>query len=167
MKLPGEEASNKMRSSTSHRRAMMLSVFWDRHGIIMLDFLPIGRTMNAKYYSDLVVEVRRKRRKQRNTPLWLLHDNAPIHKAAVMDSTIENAGLTLIQHPPYSPALAPSDFWLFNRLKKHLRGHHFDTDQELQESVEVFFSSLSEDFFEDAFSCLLERWRKCVENNGG
>ena len=71
-----------------------------------------------------------------NVPLWLLPDNAPIQKAAVTESDVRNAGLTLVQHPPYSPDLAPSDFWLFNHLKKHLRGHHFDTDQE---SVERFF----------------------------
>ena len=68
-KLPGEKPTKKMRSSSSHRRVMMLSVFWDRHGIIMTDFAPKGTTINAQHYSNLVRCARQKRRKQKNTPL--------------------------------------------------------------------------------------------------
>jgi len=41
----------------------------------------------------------------------------------------------ILDHPPYSPNLAPSDFHLFLRLKKHLAGKKFDDDDEVQEEV--------------------------------
>lgn len=165
-KLPGEKPTKKMRSSSSHRRVMMLSVFWDRHGIIMTDFAPKGTTINAQYYSNLVRCARKKRRKQKNTPLWLLHDNAPVHTAAITQAAIRDAGLTFVDHPPYSPDLAPSDFWLFNHLKKHLRGKIFNDEEEICDSVEQFLSSRTPDFFNDAFVSLLKRWKKCCEEMG-
>jgi len=35
----------------------------------------------------------------------------------------------LLEHPPYSPDLAPSDFWLFPHLKKFLRGKRFSNEE--------------------------------------
>ena len=134
-KLPGEKPTRKMRSSSSHRRVMMLSVFWDRHGIIMTDFTPKGKTINAQHYSNLVQRARKMRRKQKNTPLWLLHDNAPVHTAAISKAAVSDAGLTIVDLPHYSP----SDFWLLNHLKKHMRGKQLN-DDEPRDSVEQFLS---------------------------
>jgi hypothetical protein len=38
---------------------------------------------------------------------------------------IEELGFTLMPQPPYSPDLAPCDFFLFSYLKQHLEGKHF------------------------------------------
>ena len=59
------------RPCSSHQRVIILSVFWDRHWIIMTDYAFKGTTINAQFYSNLVECVRQKRRKQKNTPLWL------------------------------------------------------------------------------------------------
>jgi [histone H3]-lysine36 N-dimethyltransferase SETMAR len=165
-KLPGEKPSLKMRTGTSHGRAMMLSIFWDHKGVILMDFADKGITINAAYYSQLVATARKNRRKQKNTPLWFLHDNAPVHTAGVSRATIEGAGLVLVDHPPYSPDLAPSDFYLFRHLKKHLRGTQFGSKDDLKVAVEDFFNACPRDFFKNAFSELIIRWRKCVERNG-
>ena len=165
-KLPGENPSLKMRTGTSHRRAMMLSVFWDQKGIIHTDFVDNGVKINSAYYSQLVATTRHKRRKQRKTPLWFLQDNAPVHTAGVSRATIEAAGLTLVDHPPYSPDLAPTDFWLFRHLKKHLRAKTFQSNDDLRVTVETFFDDSPQDFFKRAFDELVARWQKCVERNG-
>jgi hypothetical protein len=39
--------------------------------------------------------------------------------------------IEILPHPPYSPDLAPSDFFLFPNLKKQLKGIHFDSDEEV------------------------------------
>ena len=55
-KLPGEKPSLKyMRSGTSHGRTWMLSIFWDANGVVSMDFADKHTTINAKYYSDLIV----------------------------------------------------------------------------------------------------------------
>ena len=165
-KLPGEKPSIKMRSGTSHRRMLMLSIFWDSKGVVHMDFADKAVRINAEYYIDLVATARKKRRRQAGTPLWYLHDNAPIHTAGISQARIEHAGLTLLQHPPYSPDLAPSDYYLFRHLKKHLRGKSFTGVEDLQRAVEEFFGNCTPDFFKKAFLELLHRWQKCVERGG-
>jgi hypothetical protein len=50
---------------------------------------------------------------------------------------------TVIPHPPYSPDLAPSDFFLFPKMKFRLKGRRFDTTEEIQaESQEVLKTHL-------------------------
>jgi transposase len=145
----------------------MFSIFWCRKGIITYDFCEKGTTINATYFSQLVAECKRKKRKSPNMPLWLLIDNAPVHSACISQETIAKCGFTSLRHPPYSPDIAPSDFYLFNYMKKHLRGHHFSTADDLKEAVVNYLSSLEESFFVAAFDDLVKRWKKLVANEGG
>jgi histone-lysine N-methyltransferase SETMAR len=48
----------------------------------------------------------------------------------------------VLDHPLYSPALAPSNFHLFLHLKKYLTGKKFDNDEEVQEEVMTWFKDL-------------------------
>jgi histone-lysine N-methyltransferase SETMAR len=165
-KFPGEPSSKKMRSSTSHRKSLMLSVFWDANGIILSDFARNGVRIDSAYYSNLVQSARKLRRKSRVSKLYYLHDNAPIHTSVVSTSKIESCGLELLRHPPYSPDLAPSDFYMFNHLKKSLRGQHFASKEDLRDAVMEFFTEKSPDFFKIAFLDLADRWKKCVDVKG-
>jgi hypothetical protein len=40
--------------------------------------------------------------------------------------------MVVIPHPPYSPDLAPCDFFLFPKMKLKLKGRRFDTTEEIQ-----------------------------------
>ena len=63
---------------------------------------------------------------------WFLHhDNAPSHTALVLRDHYAKISTYIVPQPPYSPALAPCDFWLFPKLKRPLRGHRFDTIVEI------------------------------------
>jgi histone-lysine N-methyltransferase SETMAR len=52
----------------------------------------------------------------------------------------------ILDHPPHSPDLAPSDFHLFLHLKKHLVGKKFDDVDEVQEEVMTWFKVQAADF---------------------
>lgn len=161
-----EQTPKKLRSGTTHKRELMLSVFWDSKGVILVDFLEKKRTMNSEYYCDLLTRTRSLRRKPRNFPLWLLHDNAPIHTSQRTLNTLNTTGFELISHPPYSPDMAPSDFYLFQHLKKHLRGKKFNDAEELRQSVNAWFESKPTSFFSCAFEQLLKRWKSVIEVQG-
>ena len=60
------------------------------------------------------------------------HDNAPSHQASTTQETIDRRSIEVLGHPPYSPDLAPCDFFLFLTLKKILRGPQFDDVADLQ-----------------------------------
>jgi len=78
----------------------------------------------------------------------------------------DNFGFEVLDHPPYSPDLAPSDVWLFGTLKKHLRGIHFTSDEEVQAATIKWFREQPEQFYSDGFQKLIERWRRCIERLG-
>jgi len=99
----------------------MCTVFWDRKGILLVDFLPQGSTINA---GGVVI----------------IHDNAFPHTAAATQNLITTFGWEQFDHPPYSPDLAPSDFHLFLPLKSFLAGQQFH-DNEVKEAVTTCFAS--------------------------
>ena len=117
-KFPTEGCSRKLRTGTSHGRAFMLSIFWDQSGSLFTDFASKDTRINSTYYCDLLQKCRRIRRKQRGVPLWLLHDNAPIHTSAESMGVIANSDFVLLTHPLHSPDLAPNEFYLFRNLKE-------------------------------------------------
>jgi hypothetical protein len=72
----------------------------------------------------------------------------------------------ILDHPPYSPDLASSDFHMFLRLKKHLAGEKFDDDDEVQEEVMTWFKGQAADFYDSGIQKLVPRLNKCMDNAG-
>jgi len=54
--------------------------------------------------------------------VWLFHDNAPAHKSLVAQQAVCDCEFVQLNHPAYSPDLAPSDYFLIRNLKYRLRG---------------------------------------------
>ncbi|KAL7723955.1 hypothetical protein ACLKA6_019947 [Drosophila palustris] len=104
---------------------VMASVFWDAHGIIFIDYLQKGQTINSDYYMALLerlkAEIAKKRPHMAKKKVLFHQDNAPCHKSMKTMAKLNELGFELLPHPPYSPDLAPSDYWLFADLKKMLR----------------------------------------------
>ena len=104
-------------------------------------------------------------RLERNTFL-LHHDNTrPPCSAQTLDA-VTSLKFTLVPHPPFSPDLAPSDFWLFPKLKKTLKGQHLSSDAEVEKAVRKWISSQPETFFMDRMNKWIDRLKKCVAVNG-
>ncbi|UYV79713.1 hypothetical protein LAZ67_18000385 [Cordylochernes scorpioides] len=102
---------------------IMVSVFWDSEGVLLLDFLNKGQTITGDYYANLVKQLREaikeKRRGKLSRKIVYHQDNAPSHRSLQAMATIYDSGFELLPHAPYSPDLAPSDFKLFPHLKNH------------------------------------------------
>ena len=64
--------------------------------------------------------------------------------------------------PPYSPDLAPCDFWLFPKL----RGCRYETNEEMKEAVTKVIDTLTQEVFHGAFQKLLLRYNKCIATGG-
>jgi histone-lysine N-methyltransferase SETMAR len=68
----------------------------------------------------------------------LLHcDNARRHTDRATQKKIQELQWDLLEHPPYSPDLAPIDFHLFGPLKRHFVGKHFADDEEVEREVRI------------------------------
>ena len=72
--------------------------------------------------------LKEKRRGLVTKGILFLHDNALAHRTLVTQKKLAYLGFQCLDHPPYSPDLAPSDYHLFPGLKKQLKGRHFSSD---------------------------------------
>jgi histone-lysine N-methyltransferase SETMAR len=68
----------------------------------------------------------------------------------------------LLEHPPYSPDLAPSDFCLFPKFKLFLAGQCFSSNQEAIAPVEGCFADLTKNHYSDGIMEMKHRWKKNV-----
>jgi len=149
---------------------VMASVFWDAEGVIMIDYLKKGHTINGEHYANqlrkLRQEIKIKRRGKLRRGVWLLQDNAPVHTAQVAVAAAHDCGFRILPHPPYSPDLAPSDFFLFPNLKSDLRGRRFNSDDDVINAVEDFLEGCDKQWYKDGLMMLEKRWKKCIEVKG-
>jgi len=151
---------------------VLASMFWDQEDILLIDYLPKGQTINAEYYSSLLVQlkdilkekccgaVRSPRgscscptmprltghlQPRRNWPTW--------------------ASIVLITHPilwiwPWS------DSHLFPGLKKQLKVRHFLSNTEVIAAAETWLDRQPSEFFLIGLQ-KLEHWAKrCTELRG-
>ncbi|GFR80642.1 U7 snRNA-associated Sm-like protein LSm11 [Elysia marginata] len=72
----------------------------------------------------------------------------------------------LLEHPRYSPDLAPCDFHLFPKMKENLRGQRFETEEDILRATKVAIKNLDKCSYITAFKDWLQRIEKCA-NNGG
>jgi histone-lysine N-methyltransferase SETMAR len=73
----------------------------------------------------------------------------------------------ILEHPPYSPDLAPSDFHVFGPLKKHMCGKRFADDEEDETEARKWLRQQSKYFCAASFDVLVKRWDKCINVGGG
>ena len=79
---------------------------------------------------------------------------------------MHECGFTLLDHPPYSPDLALSDYFLFQNMKKHLAGRYYRAGEEVIAAVEEFFRDQDGGFYSIGIQELQHRWKKCVDRKG-
>lgn len=149
---------------------VMATVFWDVRGIIYIDYLAKGKTITGEYYSSLLsrlsYEIKAKRPHLKKKKILLHQDNARVHTCTVSMAKIMELKFELLPHPPYSPDLAPSDFFLFPNLKKWLGGQRFMSDDEVITKTEEYFEGFSSSYYLDGIRRLEKRLDKCVELKG-
>ncbi|GFU75811.1 mariner Mos1 transposase [Trichonephila clavipes] len=121
---------------TISTRKVMATLLWDRHGVLLVEFMQQGTTINTAAYCATLTKLRRaiqnKRRGLLTSTVLLLHDNARPHSAINTQNLIRSFECEQIDHPPYSPDLAPGDFHLSRYLKEFLGGKRFDTADEVK-----------------------------------
>jgi transposase len=83
---------------------------------------------------------------------WQQHiDNAPAHTALSVGEFLANKQITVLEHPPYSPDLAPNNFFLFPKIKHILKGRHFDDVDDIRSNTTADLKAIPQNLFENCF----------------
>lgn len=155
---------------SSDKRKIMATVFRDSEGVLMVDILPPNKTVDALYYCELLDrlrgEIQSKRRGKLSKGIILLHDNARPHTTTLTTDKFKELGWSLLPYPPYSPDLAPSDFFLLENLEIFLREKICREKEELEREISNFFDQKPIEFYASAFKQFRSRLHQCITNKG-
>jgi histone-lysine N-methyltransferase SETMAR len=122
---PGETPPEMARHTIQDRK-IMVTIAWNPLGFPLIVALPKGRTCNAEYYHDNILAALLQLQPEDDGRKLVVHaDYARTHTAQKCRTFCEENGLRLASHPPYSPDLAPSDFFPFGGVKERLKGMVF------------------------------------------
>ena len=154
------------RSETKSTHKLLMIPFFDSIGMVYMHRVPTGQIVNKDYYVEVLREFRKRFRRKRpalfKSGLWHFHqDNAPVYNSILITDYLSKMGIKTVPHRPYSPDLAPWDFWLFPKL----RGCRYETIEEMKEAVTKIIDTLTQEDFHGALKKLLEQY-KCIAARG-
>jgi histone-lysine N-methyltransferase SETMAR len=145
-------------------------LFWDFQGILLADFKEQKPTVTGEYYASLIYKlkdaIKEKHRGKLSGGVRLLHGNAHAHTSVAAKAAIQCCGLQELNHPACSPDLAPSDYFLFSKLKSDLRGKEFTSDEEYISAVLDHFKDKNSEYFFSGIQKLINLSKKCIETKG-
>ena len=139
------------------------------------DFIANDRNASLKMMEEALnisretirTRIRRIRPEYRDPESWsLLHDNAPSHTSIIVRQFMARNQVCVLNHPPYSPDLAPCDFSLFPKLKLKLKGCFFNDISTIETAATRALEAIPQNELEHAFESLLNRCKKCIEIGG-
>ena len=154
----------KTRMSKSKIKSTLIC-FFDTQGVVHKEFVSQGQTVNQQYYREVLERLRKRIHLVRPeiADNWMQHhDNPPCHTAISVNECLTKKGIRVVLQPPYSPDLSPSDFFLFPKLKFHLKGRHFGTVDNIQKVVRDQLRALPHEGFQHCYRKWEQRLRWCV-----
>jgi len=86
----------------------------------------------------------------------LHHNNTPCHRAVSINEFLAEKSIPVVPQPPYSLDLSPCDFFFFPWLKNHLKGRHFGTLDNIQNSVTDELKGIPAEAFQHCY----KQWKQ-------
>ena len=96
----------------------------------------------------------------------ILHDNTRPHASGAVLEILEKYGCQVIPHPPYSTDMSPTDFDLFPKLKKPLRGKCFRSTEEVSKEVNRVIRRTNNEGVLTGIQDLPKSWTAVIKHNG-
>ncbi|CAF1652759.1 unnamed protein product, partial [Adineta ricciae] len=125
--------------------------------------------INSDVYSaqldrlEAAIKVKRPRKKNH---IVFHHDNAKPHVAHQVTQSIDDKGWELLEHPPYSPTEAPTDYHVNRSLKNWQAGKIYDDLDDLVDDVKAWIASKDRHFFARGIDLLPSKWEAVIEVDG-
>ncbi|GBL98375.1 Mariner Mos1 transposase [Araneus ventricosus] len=160
---PGESSGSVARRALTNKKVLPC-IWWDCRRIIYKEYLNSRQTINSAIYSNILIKVRNaileKRRNEFRRKVVLFHQDYTRPYVSTMTGwALYKLEWDLMQHPPYSLDMAPSDFYLLSHLQLNLDGEVFNSNEEVINEVDLFLDSRTPQFFAEG----IEKFPKCWE----
>ncbi|PIC25506.1 hypothetical protein B9Z55_018410 [Caenorhabditis nigoni] len=142
-----------------HPKKVMLSVWWGVDGPIYWELLPEGKTITGDLYTTQLRNLKKAvdRSALKDKKVYYQHDNARPHVSKQVKQELMGYGWNVLPHPPYSPDLAPSDYWLFGDMTRAFEGRSFNSRGAVEAALKQYFASRPTGFYRNGIHKLRER----------
>ena len=149
----------------------ILHVFFSVDEIMASKVVLQSITVNRNFYNNkvlpMVFKKFAKKRGRRTVQGVMLHyDNTAPNRMKAITNYLKEKCVTLLPHPPYSPDLAPCDFFLFPKIKKELAGRHFDRVENLARAIKTITNNIEIREYEKCFQDWQTQLKRCIEFKG-
>jgi len=101
-----------------------------------------------------------------NARFQLLFQHDKPHVARNVQNKLREFGWKLLLHPPYSPNIALSDFYLFRSLQHFLAGKKFNNMNKIKSALKKYFDNKPKKFYTNGIMSLPKKWEEIVEKEG-
>ena len=167
-KTPGESPDAIVKRDRYEPKTM-LSIFFRTTDMVYVHAVRKGESIDNQYYIENCLgpafeTIKRQRPATGLRRIKFLHDGAQPHIHSNTRNFIESNAMIEIDHPPYSPDLAPCDYWLFDYIKSHLGDVH--SSEELVESITAILKNLPKKQYEETFERYIQRLELCITAEG-
>ena len=126
----------------------MLCIWWDQVGVIYYKLLKPNETNTGERYRTQLIRLSR-----------ALHEKWP-------QCEQRHEKWEVLPYPPYSPDIAPSDYYLFRSMAHGLADQQFRSYEDIEEWLESWIALKDKHFYRNGIRALPERWEKVVANDG-
>jgi len=74
--------------------------------------------------------------------------------------------ITVLEHPAYSPDIAPNDFFLFSKIKEILKVRHFNDTDDIRSNTTAAMKAIPQNQFQNCFEGWTRRWHQFIASQG-
>ena len=141
----------------------MLCIWWDQVGVVYYKLLKPNETITGERYRTQLMRLSRALREkwpqyeQMHEKVYTRHDNARTHVAKPVKIYLETLKWEVLPHPPYSPDIAPSDYYLFRSMVQVLADQQFRSYEDIEKWLDSWIGSKDENFYRNGIRALPER----------
>ena len=149
---------------------VMNTIFWDSHGIILINYLQKGKAITGEYYASLLDRfdaiLKEKRPHLSKKEVLFHHDLAPAYTRGIATAKLSDLRYKILPHPLYSANLVPSHNFLFPNIKTWFGGKRFSSNEEIIVATNEYFERFDKNYFLEGIKKLKYHYNKCIQFKG-
>ena len=153
------------------KKKFTLTIVWGTGGVAVVDACDGGLRINSANFCENTIAAAigwcKNKRKVGGVESFVFHmDNAPCHNSRATREYLEENKVVRIDHPPYSPDLAPCDFYLFGYIKNTFANTVFNSVEDAVEEITAFVEGIPKKQLIAVFDEWRRRLQSCIERKG-
>jgi transposase len=147
----------------------MVICFFSKTGSEFVHVVPEKVSVDSEYFIKNVIKPLHRNFQKRYGRKYksIIHfDNCSVHVSTDSEKALKKTNFKTLKHPPYSPDLAPSDFFLFGRVKSELGKYKIHSEEQLQKAVTNIMKKISKNEYEKVFTSWKTRLSTAISVRG-